>query len=311
MAPYRFKSMLLTALAVHFPVCVNGFGLQRHFLVRRRRRRQTGSDIQECLTMHVRSVASPVGLTATKTKQEIDTSDRTSLSKVELENKTKTRRKRAAQKSSTRIDAAPPLHWIHTADAFLYEDDATSDVQTKSTTTGPNQIQFTVRGQPLALKRHRSGNGFLYNPSAKAQQSFCTTVESLFANHAAPLFPRDDYLTVVMVFYLKRPKNHYVGNKVAPERLRPTAPLYTKSPPDVDNLAKFVLDSMNGLLFHDDRQVVSLHATKVYGDVPATRVTVQKLCPQGDIDSGVPLVVDCIETGQNMRQPQFIATAAP
>jgi Holliday junction resolvase RusA-like endonuclease len=31
----------------------------------------------------------------------------------------------------------------------------------------------------------------------------------------------------------------------------------------VDNLAKFVLDSLNGLLYDDDRQVCSLHATRL------------------------------------------------
>lgn len=31
---------------------------------------------------------------------------------------------------------------------------------------------------------------------------------------------------------------------------------------DVDNLAKFVLDSLNGVVYEDDRQVSSLHVTK-------------------------------------------------
>jgi len=33
---------------------------------------------------------------------------------------------------------------------------------------------------------------------------------------------------------------------------------------DVDNLAKFVLDSLNGVLYEDDKQVASLQVTKVY-----------------------------------------------
>ena len=32
--------------------------------------------------------------------------------------------------------------------------------------------------------------------------------------------------------------------------------------PDVDNLAKFVLDSLNGVLFNDDSRVVTLLVTK-------------------------------------------------
>ncbi|KAL7525213.1 hypothetical protein ACHAXR_000904 [Thalassiosira sp. AJA248-18] len=67
-----------------------------------------------------------------------------------------------------------------------------------------------------------------------------------------------------MVFRMKRPKSHFIGNKPGPGRLKPTAPgkLYnTRS--DVDNLAKFVMDSLNGIVYDDDRQVVSLNAIKV------------------------------------------------
>jgi len=48
--------------------------------------------------------------------------------------------------------------------------------------------------------------------------------------------------------------------KKAPSRL---SPIRT----DVDNLAKFVLDSMNGILYEDDRQITSIHATKLLDDV--------------------------------------------
>jgi len=36
--------------------------------------------------------------------------------------------------------------------------------------------------------------------------------------------------------------------------------------PDIDNICKAFLDSMNSIIYKDDTQVISLHATKVYGD---------------------------------------------
>ena len=36
--------------------------------------------------------------------------------------------------------------------------------------------------------------------------------------------------------------------------------------PDIDNVAKIVLDSLNGIVYKDDTQIVSLHCTKVYGE---------------------------------------------
>ena len=42
--------------------------------------------------------------------------------------------------------------------------------------------------------------------------------------------------------------------------------LATQSVGDVDNLAKFVLDAMNGVFFDDDSQIVELTVRKCYAD---------------------------------------------
>lgn len=44
--------------------------------------------------------------------------------------------------------------------------------------------------------------------------------------------------------------------------------------PDVDNFAKAVLDGLNGIVWRDDAQVVSLTATKYYADAPRVEVRV-------------------------------------
>ena len=36
--------------------------------------------------------------------------------------------------------------------------------------------------------------------------------------------------------------------------------------PDIDNVCKGILDSLNGIVYKDDTQIVSLHCTKVYGE---------------------------------------------
>ena len=46
--------------------------------------------------------------------------------------------------------------------------------------------------------------------------------------------------------------------------------------PDVDNIAKAFLDSMNNVVYLDDTQVVSLHSTKVYSAVPGVDVMVRE-----------------------------------
>ncbi len=44
--------------------------------------------------------------------------------------------------------------------------------------------------------------------------------------------------------------------------------------PDIDNYAKSILDAMNGVIFKDDSQVISLHITKRYDLTPGVDMMV-------------------------------------
>jgi len=93
---------------------------------------------------------------------------------------------------------------------------------------------------------------------------------------ASPLFDGNEYLAVTIVFRMKRPKSHFVNNKPGPGRLKEKspsqlAPIRT----DVDNLTKFVLDSMNGVVYEDDRQITSIHATKILDNADFCRGSIE------------------------------------
>jgi Holliday junction resolvase RusA-like endonuclease len=45
--------------------------------------------------------------------------------------------------------------------------------------------------------------------------------------------------------------------------------------PDIDNIIKAFLDSMNEIIYLDDTQVIELHSTKVYGE-PYVEVLIQE-----------------------------------
>ena len=42
--------------------------------------------------------------------------------------------------------------------------------------------------------------------------------------------------------------------------------------PDLDNIAKIILDGLNGVAYTDDKQVTSLEIEKVYSDTPCVVV---------------------------------------
>ena len=50
--------------------------------------------------------------------------------------------------------------------------------------------------------------------------------------------------------------------------------------PDVDNLAKSILDAINGVAYKDDNQIVDLLARKYYAEVPTVKVTVTDWVPK-------------------------------
>ena len=103
-----------------------------------------------------------------------------------------------------------------------------------------------------------------------------------------PLFVEEDQLAMKIVFHMKRPNLHFVAGKPGPGRLRPCAPgRLAPIRTDVDNLAKFVLDSFNGLLYVDDRQVASIQVVKIFDNdghcQGFTEVSIQRLT-EDDVD---------------------------
>lgn len=47
--------------------------------------------------------------------------------------------------------------------------------------------------------------------------------------------------------------------------------------PDIDNIVKGIMDSLNGVIYHDDKQVIQLVAFKAYAEKPRVEVTVEEL----------------------------------
>ncbi|MEQ2712194.1 RusA family crossover junction endodeoxyribonuclease, partial [Hominisplanchenecus faecis] len=47
--------------------------------------------------------------------------------------------------------------------------------------------------------------------------------------------------------------------------------------PDSDNIAKVVLDALNGIAYHDDTQIIKLTITKAYKEEAYLSVTLMRL----------------------------------
>lgn len=131
-------------------------------------------------------------------------------------------------------------------------------------------ITFEIPGEPVAKGRPRFGQGRTYTPEKTRQYEAKVKHEAM--KHA-PENPLSGPLEVRLVFY--RPMLSRFSRKKQKEAedglLRPT------TRPDADNLAKSILDPMNGIIFEDDSQVVTLIAEKYYSTEP--RVFVEIIQP--------------------------------
>jgi crossover junction endodeoxyribonuclease RusA len=99
----------------------------------------------------------------------------------------------------------------------------------------------------------------------------------IVGNVEAPPFV-DRPLVVSITFRMARTAGHWGKGKNA-GRLKPTAPLYPQTKPDIDKLARATLDALTGIVFDDDSRIARLELFKVYaqpGDEGA-RITVGEL----------------------------------
>lgn len=130
-------------------------------------------------------------------------------------------------------------------------------------------VSFFVPGVPApqGSKRH-VGRGILVE-SSKALGPWRSTV-ALAARAAHKGAPLDGPVSVACDFTFPRPKHHRRANG----ELRDGAPARHSSRPDVDKLARAILDGITGIVIRDDGQVTSLSARKWYGDEAGAEVIV-------------------------------------
>jgi Holliday junction resolvase RusA-like endonuclease len=129
-------------------------------------------------------------------------------------------------------------------------------------------ITFSVPGEPVPQPRPRvsTRGGFAraYVPKEHPVHAYRKAIAE--AADEAGLVDQDEPLNVVIDAVFERPKSHM--NKAG---VKPTAPRLPR--PDVDNLAKAVLDALQDVI-GDDTLVARLVVEKSYGQEARTTVRI-------------------------------------
>ena len=125
-------------------------------------------------------------------------------------------------------------------------------------------IQFVVHGQPAPAgsKRgfQRGGRVMVVdaNPNSRAWKAVVLDAAAQHMN-GQPLL--DGPLLLELQFIVPRPKSHFGTNG-----LRPSAPAFPTTRPDVLKLARAVEDALAGVCYRDDAQIVTELLAKNYGE---------------------------------------------
>lgn len=111
-------------------------------------------------------------------------------------------------------------------------------------------VEYTlfVEGQPIPKARPRVGKGHTHTPEKTRDYE----ARVGWAARAAGVLPFTGDVRITLTFLRK-------GKRRA----------------DLDNMVKSCVDGMNGIAYEDDKQVVELHASVVYGiDKPGVHISI-------------------------------------
>lgn len=135
---------------------------------------------------------------------------------------------------------------------------------------------FVVYGDPIAKGRPRHmRNGHTYTPqeTVKAETNFRAQAVRFLPKEG--LIPAGVPIRLTLLFYMPIPAS-WSQKKQA---LAANGLLYPVGRPDLDNLLKLAKDSLNGVFWHDDSQVVSYGEPtgKYYAAQPRTEVLIERM----------------------------------
>ena len=131
-------------------------------------------------------------------------------------------------------------------------------------------IRFTVDGAAVPKQRPRISGRRAYTPKRtkdyeeRVLNEFRSSYQGFY-----PAFGKDAPVRICISIYQAIPKSWSKKKCLQAERGE-IVPLSRNG--DIDNIAKSILDALNGFAYEDDCQVTTLIITKQYGAEPCAKV---------------------------------------
>lgn len=128
----------------------------------------------------------------------------------------------------------------------------------------------TVYGEPQGKARPRfsTRNGYVQTYTASKTKSYENQIAEAYKGKIY-----DGYISIDIKAYFGIPKSATKKNRLAmlQNEIKPS------KKPDADNIAKIVLDALNGIAYIDDKQVICLKVEKEYSETPRIEFEIKEL----------------------------------
>lgn len=130
-------------------------------------------------------------------------------------------------------------------------------------------MRFTIPGKPFGKMRPRRGKFNVYDPKENREHE--KFIRKCFIEQCGLLDEPYDcpiYITI---------NSFYSIPKQTPKKKRElmlTGKMLPMIKPDIDNVAKSVLDALNGFFYTDDKQVIEISIRKFYSNDPRTEIMI-------------------------------------
>ena len=134
-------------------------------------------------------------------------------------------------------------------------------------------LEFSVPGEPKGKGRPRvtrSGHAFTPKDTVMYENLVRTSFRQAYQDHIPVT---DKEIRAEIRAYYGMPK---ASKKKTAQMIDGT--IRPKKKPDLDNIAKAVLDSLNGIAYKDDSQIVTLSISKQYSLQPRVDVWLEYQC---------------------------------
>ena len=136
-------------------------------------------------------------------------------------------------------------------------------------------VNVTIPLEPVPKGRPRFNVHYNYvsTHTPPKTKKFEQDVALFYIQSNSPKFEQGTPISVTIEFGMAIPKSTTKKRKSA--MLQGLIQHTVK--PDLDNLTKAILDALNDLAWHDDAQIVELHACKVYTESPYIQISIKKI----------------------------------